>query len=155
MIKRIFISFIFVISNATQSQTPLPSSGSITQDITALLGAINGAKVYAERCFTTGGPTSRQGIDDIMMRLRSYEKIEIEMHYYLVREIMKIEKKSSSESAENIQQYLLRANQEFSASIDLKALHITCSNFSNNIINKTGDFNYIYAAPLQAIRATR
>ena len=155
MIKRTLLLFTFVMSTATQAQTPYPSSGSTAQDIGTLLGAISGAKIYAERCFSVGGITSRQGIEGIAMRLRSYEKIEIEIHYYMIREAMKIEKQSSVDAAENIQQWLLKTRQEFAASIDPKTLPVACSNFATNITTRTGDFKYMYAIPLKAIRDTQ
>ena len=155
MIKRTFLLFIFVVSATAQAQMLYQSSGNAFKDTATMLGAINGAKIYAERCFSTGAIASPSSIDAVTKRLRAYEKLEIEMHYYLIRDAMKIGKLSSVDSADQMQLLLLNSRQELAASIDSKSLPPGCLNFVANATTSTGDFNYIYSDLLKVIREAR
>ena len=153
MIKHILLLMVLFMAGLVNAQTPYTASGSKARDIGTMLGAVSGAKAQAERCFSTGAIGLKKSIEAVSDRLRSYEQIEIEMHYHLVREIIKNYKKSSVEAANEVQEILYKGRIESSGNLDPKTLLIACNNFEKNITTRAGDLNYVYSALLRAIRA--
>ena len=150
MKKNLLLSLIFC--GTAFAQAPSVNSGDAVQDAAAVLGAINGVKAYAERCMSTGTISSRKDLENVWQRLGSYEALEIEMHYYIVREGMKMEQISSEATAVKIQEALRETRREYVAGFDPKALVSDCSNFVARMVNKDGDINQTHRKNLSRLR---
>jgi len=120
-------------------------------DAANVLGAIDLAKLQAERCAKANllSATDREAVD---RRLREYEPTQSEVQVFVLPLLARAQHTTIQGATAWMSDLLAEERQEFLAELSKMDLSDHCAAFARNMGARRGDFNYMYSDMLRVIR---
>lgn len=135
------------------SQTPYTPNSNSVADAANVLGAINVMKTHLQTCISRGMVIPPANQEVVKARLKSWEKLEIEMYYFLVAKAVEIDQVTQQRASEMIQDLVVNSRRNTLSAQTSDQLTVMCNGLPNRLASKAADFDYMYNRLLTNIRA--